>query len=74
MQFGKFCFLIGCRIFITFHRFCQKWIVLCFAFHSLHGLWVFMLIDAMIDEARDFIRVNGLEAFKQSLRAQRIEL
>ncbi len=45
-----------------------------FAFHTLHGLWVFMLIDAKIDEARDFIRANGLEAFKQRLRAERIEL
>ena len=45
-----------------------------FAFHVLHGFWVFMLIDAKIDEARDLIRTRGLEAFKQSLRAQRIEL
>ena len=45
-----------------------------FAFHVLHGLWVFMLIDAKIDEARDFIRAHGLDAFKQQLRAQRIEL
>lgn len=45
-----------------------------FAFHVLHGLWVFMLIDAKIDEARDFISDHGLDAFKQHLRAQRIEL
>ena len=45
-----------------------------FAFHALHGFWVFMLIDAKIDEARDFIRAHGLEAFKQRLRAERIEL
>ena len=45
-----------------------------FAFHALHGFWVFLLIDAKIDEARDFIRVRGLEAFKQRLRAERIEL
>ena len=45
-----------------------------FAFHVLHGFWVFMLIDAKIDEARDLIAARGLEAFKQSLRAQRIEL
>lgn len=45
-----------------------------FAFHTLHGFWVFMLIDAKIDEARDVIRLHGLEAFKQSLRAQRIDL
>ena len=45
-----------------------------FAFHTLHGFWVFMLIDAKIDEARDLIRAHGLEAFKQRMRAQRIEL
>jgi glycosyltransferase involved in cell wall biosynthesis len=45
-----------------------------FVFHVLHGFWVFLLIDAKIDEARDFIRAQGLEAFKQRLRAQRIEL
>jgi glycosyltransferase involved in cell wall biosynthesis len=45
-----------------------------FAFHTLHGFWVFLLIDAKIDEARDFIRAHGLEAFKQRLRAERIEL
>jgi glycosyltransferase involved in cell wall biosynthesis len=45
-----------------------------FAFHALHGFWLFLLIDAKIDEARDFIRAHGLEAFKQSLRAERIEL
>ena len=45
-----------------------------FAFHVLHGFWVFLLIDAKIDEARDFIRAHGLEAFKQHMRAQRIEL
>lgn len=45
-----------------------------FAFHTLHGFWVFLLIDAKIDEARDLIRAEGLEAFKQRLRAERIEL
>ena len=45
-----------------------------FVFHVLHGFWVFLLIDAKIDEARDFIRARGLEAFKQHLRAERIEL
>jgi glycosyltransferase involved in cell wall biosynthesis len=45
-----------------------------FVFHVLHGLWVFMLIDAKIDEARDLIRAQGLEAFKQRLRAQKIAL
>ena len=43
-------------------------------FHVLHGFWLFWLIDAKIDEARDFIRAQGLEAFKQRLRAQRIAL
>jgi glycosyltransferase involved in cell wall biosynthesis len=45
-----------------------------FAFHALHGFWLFLLIDAKIDEARDFIRARGVEAFKQRLRAERIEL
>ena len=45
-----------------------------FAFHTLHGLWVFLLIDAKIDEARDYIKANGLEAFKQRLRGQKIAL
>jgi glycosyltransferase involved in cell wall biosynthesis len=45
-----------------------------FVFHVLHGFWVFLLIDAKIDEARDFIATHGLDAFKQSLRAQRVEL
>jgi glycosyltransferase involved in cell wall biosynthesis len=45
-----------------------------FAFHVLHGFWVFLLIDAKIDEARDFIAAHGLGAFRQRLRAQRIEL
>ena len=45
-----------------------------FAFHALHGFWVFLLIDAKIDEARDFLREHDLEAFKQRLRAERIEL
>ena len=44
-------------------------------FHFLHGLWLFMLIDAKLDEARDFIKQNGVEAFKQNLRAvHRIDL
>ncbi|CCJ07826.1 glycosyltransferase family 2 protein [Methylocystis sp. SC2] len=36
-------------------------------FHFMHGCWVFMLIDAKIDEARRFIRAHGIEAFKQHL-------
>ena len=44
-------------------------------FHFMHGLWLFMLIDAKLDEAREFIKKNGLEAFKQNLReVHRIEL
>jgi glycosyltransferase involved in cell wall biosynthesis len=37
-------------------------------FHFMHGFWLFMLIDAKLDEARDFIKHNGVEAFKQNLR------
>ena len=41
----------------------------------MHGLWLFMLIDAKLDEAREFIKQNGVEAFKQNLReVHRIEL
>ena len=44
-------------------------------FHFMHGLWLFMLIDAKLDEAREFIEQNGVEAFKRNLRAvHRIEL
>jgi glycosyltransferase involved in cell wall biosynthesis len=39
-----------------------------FVFHSLHGFAYFLLIDAKIDEARGFIRKQGIEAFKQHLR------
>ncbi len=41
-----------------------------FVFHSLHGFWYFMLIDAKIEEARAFIAAHGREAFQQRL-AQR---
>lgn len=37
-------------------------------FHTLHGFWFFMLIDANIDEARTYIHQHGLEAFKEHLR------
>ena len=37
-------------------------------FHFMHGLWLFMLMDAKLDEARDFIKRRGVEAFKQNLR------
>ena len=44
-------------------------------FHFMHGLWLFMLIDAKLDEARAFIAKNGVEAFRQNLRqVHRIEL
>jgi hypothetical protein len=39
-----------------------------FLFHTLHGLWVMLLIDAKIDEARRFIKERGIEAFKDHLR------
>jgi glycosyltransferase involved in cell wall biosynthesis len=37
-------------------------------FHFMHGLWVYMLIDAKIDEARAYIHAHGVEAFRQHLR------
>ena len=44
-------------------------------FHFMHGFWLFMLIDAKLDEARDLIQQKGVEAFKQNLRdAYRIDL
>ena len=44
-------------------------------FHFMHGLWLFMLIDAKLDEAREYIKRNGVEAFKQNLRkVHRIDL
>ena len=46
-----------------------------FVFHFLHGFWMYMLIDAKIDEARMFIKANGVEAFKAHLRKHhKIEL
>ncbi|THD45509.1 MAG: glycosyltransferase family 2 protein [Bradyrhizobium sp.] len=36
-------------------------------FHFMHGFWLFMLIDAKLDEARDFIARHGVEAFKRRL-------
>lgn len=38
-----------------------------FLFHFMQGFWNFMLIDAKIDEAREFIAEHGLEAFKSHL-------
>ena len=44
-------------------------------FHFMHGFWLFMLIDAKLDEARDFIERDGVEAFKRNLRqVHRIDL
>lgn len=46
-----------------------------FLFHFMHGFWLYMLIDAKIDEARRYISENGLEAFKDRLRSRyKIEL
>ncbi len=46
-----------------------------FLFHFLHGFWVYMLIDAKIEEARMFIAKHGVEAFKTHLRVHhKIEL
>lgn len=39
-----------------------------FLFHFMHGFWVYMLIDAKIDEARMFIEEHGVEKFKSRLR------
>ena len=36
-------------------------------FHFMHGFWLIMLIDAKLDEARDFIARHGVEAFKRRL-------
>jgi len=38
-----------------------------FLFHTLHGLWLHLLIDAKIDEARETIRRDGLDAFRERL-------
>lgn len=40
-----------------------------FVFHFMHGFWMYMLIDAKIDEARTFIREHGIDAFKVHLKA-----
>ena len=41
-----------------------------FLFHFMHGFWLMMLIDAKIDEARRFIRLHGLDAFRLHLAEQ----
>ncbi|MEM6615399.1 MAG: glycosyltransferase family 2 protein [Pseudomonadota bacterium] len=38
-------------------------------FHTLHGLWFFLLIDAKLDEARRFIAREGFDAFRARLHA-----
>ena len=38
-----------------------------FLFHFMHGFWMYMLMDAKIDEARRYIRAHGVEAFKKHL-------
>lgn len=40
-----------------------------FVWHFLHGFWFFVLIDAKIDEAHDFIKRNGIQAFKDRLKS-----
>jgi glycosyltransferase involved in cell wall biosynthesis len=39
-----------------------------FLFHFMHGFWMYMLMDAKLDEARSYIRAHGLDAFKARLR------
>ena len=39
-----------------------------FVFHFMHGFWMYMLMDAKIDEARMFIAAHGIEAFRARLR------
>jgi glycosyltransferase involved in cell wall biosynthesis len=36
-------------------------------FHTLQGFWSFFLVDAKVDEARDFIRRHGAERFRKYL-------
>ena len=44
-------------------------------YHTLHGLCYFLLIDAKIDEARQFIDEHGLDAFRTHLiNVQKIDL
>jgi len=41
-----------------------------FVFHFLQGLCNWILIDAKIDEARRFMALRGLEAFKAYLKSR----
>ena len=36
-------------------------------FHTLQGFWNFFLIDAKVDEARTYIRLHGVDAFRSHL-------
>lgn len=36
-------------------------------FHTLQGFWNFFLMDAKIDEARDYIATHGLDAFRRHM-------
>ncbi len=38
-----------------------------FVWHFMQGFWYFMLMDAKIDEARQFIKAHGIEAFRAKL-------
>ena len=40
-----------------------------FVWHFLQGFWFFVLIDAKIDEARRYIELHGLDAFRVKLAA-----
>lgn len=39
-----------------------------FVFHFLHGFWLYVLIDAKIEEARLYIREHGVDAFREHLK------
>ena len=41
-----------------------------FALHFLHGFWLMVLIDAKIDEARTYIALHGMAAFREHLKAR----
>lgn len=44
-------------------------------FHFLQGFWNFFLVDAKVDEARQFIKTHGLDEFRRHLAERhRIEL
>ncbi len=38
-----------------------------FVWHFLQGFWYFILVDAKVDEARDFIKIHGINAFRKLL-------